>query len=71
MRLSGVLDANVIVGLTRGEVFQHLSRIYAPLLVPPAVVQESVVQGEGRPGSQEPDAALGQWITRVSRRRPP
>jgi predicted nucleic acid-binding protein len=63
---TGVLDANVVIGLAKGGVFPLLPSLYAPLFVPPAVVQEVVVQGQGRPGAAElAQAVAGGWVTEV------
>ena len=64
--LTGVLDSNGIIGLAKGGVFALLTSLYATLYVPPAVVQEVMVQGQGRPGAAELAQALGAWITQAA-----
>jgi uncharacterized protein len=63
---SAVLDASVTIGLAKGGVLPLLQSLFAPLYVPPAVVQEVAGQGQGRPGATELQAALGRWITEVT-----
>jgi hypothetical protein len=61
---SGVLDANMVIGLAKGGVFNLLASLYAPLFVPPAVIQEITVQGQGRAGVTELQQALGRFCLR-------
>jgi predicted nucleic acid-binding protein len=63
--LTAVLDATVIIGLAKGEIFDHLSRLYRPVYVPRAVREEVVQHGQGRVGAGELSRALGVWITEV------
>ena len=63
--LRGVLDANMVIGLVKGGVFDLLSSLYAPLYIPTGVRQE-VLTGQGRPGEAELAQALQAWITEVS-----
>src|SRR5690349_9410219 len=64
-RLTGVLDATVIIGLAKGGVFHHLAALYRPLYVPRAVAAEVIGHGQGRTGAAELAQALGVWITEV------
>jgi hypothetical protein len=57
--LTGVLDANVVIGLSQGGVFDLLASLYAALYVPPAVIREVIDQGPGLAGEAEPRHALG------------
>jgi hypothetical protein len=59
--LTGVLDANAVIGLAQGEVFDRLAALYAALYIPPAVVQEVITQGAGLAGAEELRRALGIW----------
>jgi predicted nucleic acid-binding protein len=61
--LAGVVDTNMVIGLSKGDVFDRLARIYAPLYIPAAVSQEVIQQGQGRAGVTELSTALGAWIT--------
>lgn len=63
---NAVLDANVAIGLAQGGVFELLQNLYAPLCVPPAVVREVIVQGQGQAGAAELQRALGQWVLEVA-----
>src|SRR5437016_1836504 len=63
---SGVLDANEVIGLSKGGVFQHLAALYAPLYVPADVRREVIEEGHGRPGAAELAGALGAWIVEVT-----
>jgi uncharacterized protein len=63
---SAVSDANVVIGLAKGEVFPHLAALYSPIYVPPAVRHEVIDQGQGRPGEAELAQALGSWIVEVA-----
>lgn len=62
MIFSGVLDANGIIGLSKGGGFHLLSSIYAPLFVPTLVRAEVIQQGRGRAGVTELQQALGAWL---------
>lgn len=64
--LAGVLDANPIIGLSLGGVFDRLASLYAALYIPPAVVQEVTMQGQGLPGAAQLQRALGSWVTEVA-----
>jgi predicted nucleic acid-binding protein len=64
--LTGVLDANPIIGLSLGAVFEQLAALYTALYVPPAVVREVIDQGAGLPGAAELQRALGSWVTEVA-----
>jgi predicted nucleic acid-binding protein len=59
-------DANAVIGLAKGGVFDHLSRLFARFLVPPRVTEEVVVKGHGKPGAAELAGALGAWVTEVA-----
>ena len=63
--LTGVLDANVVIGLAKGGVFDLLSSLYGTLYVPRSVREEIVGPGQGLAGEQELLRALGVWITEV------
>lgn len=60
--LTGVLDANAVIGLSHGRVFDQLCSLYSPLYIPPAVVQEVITQGSGLAGAEELRRALGIWV---------
>jgi len=64
--LTGVLDANSIIGLAKGDVFDRLPLVYAQLYVPPAVTAEVVGGGQGLAGEPERTQALGRWIIEVT-----
>jgi predicted nucleic acid-binding protein len=61
--LTAVLDANVVIGLAKGGVFDLLSALYAPLYIPEAVKDEVIQQGQGRDGVAELTQAIGNWVT--------
>jgi predicted nucleic acid-binding protein len=63
--LTGVLDANVVIGLAKGGVFDRLVSVYAPLYIPAAVRDEVIQQGQGRDGVLELSQAIGRWVTVV------
>jgi predicted nucleic acid-binding protein len=63
--LTGVLDASVIIGLTKGSVFDHLRSLYTTLYVPKLVSEQVIQHAAGRPGADELAQALGVWITEV------
>jgi predicted nucleic acid-binding protein len=63
--LSGVLDAEIVIGLAKGGVFDLLAAVYAPLYVPIAVRRE-VITGRGLAGEAELTRALGHWIREVA-----
>jgi predicted nucleic acid-binding protein len=64
--LTGVLDANIIVGLAKGDVFELLGSLYSTLYVPRSVTEEVIRQGRGRAGENELTQAVGTWITEVT-----
>jgi predicted nucleic acid-binding protein len=64
-RLKVVADANTVIGLAKGGVFDLLALLAAAILVPPKVAEEVVVNGRGRPGSGELANALGAWAIEV------
>ncbi len=61
--LTGVLDANAIIGLCLGGVFGLLPSLYTPMYLPPLVTAEVIASGSSRPGAAELAQALGVWIT--------
>jgi predicted nucleic acid-binding protein len=63
--LTGILDAEMVIGLAKGGVFHLLASVYARLYIPTGVRQE-VVTGQGLPGEAELLQALGVWITEVT-----
>jgi predicted nucleic acid-binding protein len=63
--LKGVLDANMVIGLVKGGIFDLLASLYAPLYIPTRVKQE-ILTGQGRPGEEELARALGAWITEIT-----
>ncbi len=67
MRLpTAVADANSVIGLAKGGVFDRLSQIFSPFYVPPRVTEEVIVKGQGRPGAGELATALGAWVTEMA-----
>jgi uncharacterized protein len=65
-RLVAVLDTAAIIGLAKGEVFSLVGDLYASVSVPPGVIEEVLVKGQGRPAVPELEQALGLWITEVA-----
>jgi predicted nucleic acid-binding protein len=63
--LKGVLDANMVIGLVKGGVFDLLRSLYSPLYIPTRVKQEILI-GQGRPGEAELTQALGLRVTETS-----
>jgi predicted nucleic acid-binding protein len=64
-RLKVVADANTVIGLAKGGVFDLLAHLVTVFSVPPKVTEEVVVNGRGRPGSAELAKALGAWVVEV------
>lgn len=63
MMLSAVVDANVVIGLSKGNVFSLLPKLFQPLYVAKSVEYEVIELGRGRPGSMELQQALADgWI---------
>lgn len=57
-------DSSVVINLAGIERLTLLREFHDPVVVPPAVVQEVVEEGQGLPGSSELKAALkGGWIS--------
>jgi len=62
--MPAVADSSVIIHLAGIGQFDLLRQLHGSLLVPPAVWEEVVVQGPGRPGAHELTAAVADgWIT--------
>jgi predicted nucleic acid-binding protein len=62
-----VSDTSVLIHLARIDRFGLLQRLYAEITVPDAVWQETVIEGEGRPGAPELEAArTAGWVEVVS-----
>ena len=67
MTLSAVIDANVVIGLSKGDVFSLLPKLFQPLYVAKSVEYEVMHLGWGRPGSMELQQALADgWIVSIS-----
>lgn len=56
---SAVLDANIVIGLSKGGVFELLQKIYEPIYIPTSVKDEVISQ----PEADQLSDALGAWIT--------
>jgi hypothetical protein len=56
-----VADSSPLIALAVIDQLELLSRLYAKVLIPPAVWDEVTVQGEGLPGAQAIRQA--QWLT--------
>src|SRR5438105_2871667 len=65
-QLAAVLDANAIIGLAKGDVFNLLPSLYGSICVPTAVKEEIIAHGQGRAGTSELTQALRAWITEVA-----
>ena len=62
--MPAVADSSVIIHLAAIAQFDLLRQLHGSLLIPPAVWDEVVVQGQGRPGAQELATAVGDgWVT--------
>lgn len=48
-----VSDTSVLIHLARIDRFNLLRQLYSEIIVPEAVWRETVVEGEGRPGTSE------------------
>ncbi len=55
--MRAVLDANPIIGLSKGGVFHLLPHLFGELHVPEVIWDEIVVEGKGRPGQAEVETA--------------
>lgn len=55
-----VADATPFIAFARGGHFDLLPKVTGKVAIPPAVYQEVVVEGKGRPGSKEVKSA--DWI---------
>lgn len=63
-RVIVVADSGPLIHLAAVKQFLLLKRFFQHVLIPPAVFEEVVTQGTGRPGSTELRQALqDQWIT--------
>ena len=62
-----VADATPLIALARIGAFSLLQDVLKALVIPPAVFDEVVTHGKGRPGAPEVQAALSAgWITKVA-----
>jgi predicted nucleic acid-binding protein len=66
MGRTGVIDANSVIGLVKGNVFDLLPQLFATVSVPPEVAREVIHRGQGRPGALELAHALGRWAREVT-----
>lgn len=64
--MRAVLDANPLIGLSKGGVFHLLPQLFAEIHLPRAIWQEVVVNGQGRPGSGEATAARDAGWLRIT-----
>jgi len=65
-QLVALLDANAVIGLAKGDVFNLLPSLYGTIYIPTSVKEEIIVHGQGRAGASELTQALGAWITEVA-----
>lgn len=62
-----VADATPLIALARIGAFSLLQDVLKALVIPPAVFDEVVTKGGGRPGAPEVQAALSAgWITKAA-----
>jgi predicted nucleic acid-binding protein len=57
-----VADAGPLIASARIGRFDLLRRVFDHVIIPQAVYDEVVVKGSGRPGSDETQRALGDWV---------
>jgi predicted nucleic acid-binding protein len=57
-----VADSNALIGLAKGKVFHLLGEFFGLVWIPQTVWDEVVVQGAGRPGAAEAQAASRTWL---------
>ena len=59
--MRGVADSSSLISLSVVDALWLLPHFFETTIVPPAVYQEVVVEGEGKPGAKEVKEA--KWIT--------
>ncbi len=58
-----VLDANPIIGLSKGGIFHLLPRAFHHIYIPKPIWEEVVERGNGRPGQMEAEAGRADgWL---------
>ena len=61
--MSTVGDSTPLIHLPAISELALLRDLFTEVSIPPAVLQEVVIRGRGRPGCAEVDSAIGDWIT--------
>jgi uncharacterized protein len=70
-RMVVLANATPLIALARCGLFGLLRLLYGRIMLPPAVYREVVIEGRGRPGAQESEAAIGAgWINALSTQDP-
>ena len=57
-----VADSSPLISCARAGKLALVRDVYSKILIPPAVYREIVVEGAGRPGAEEVEAAVSIWI---------
>ena len=57
-----VVDSTPLIHLSSASDLVLLKNLFGSVIIPPAVHDEVVAQGKGRPGSREVADALNKWI---------
>ena len=57
-----VSDSSPLISAARAGELALVRRVYSSLILPQAVYEEIVIQGEGKPGADDIKRAVGDWI---------
>jgi len=57
-----IADSSVIINCARANKLWLIESIYSKIVIPPAVYREVVIEGQGKPGSEEIEAGISVWL---------
>ena len=57
-----VADSSPLISCARAGKLKLISDVYLRIIIPPSVYSEVVIQGAGRPGADEIQAAVSLWV---------
>lgn len=57
-----VADSSVIINCARANKLWLIESIYSKIVIPPAVYREVVIEGMGKPGSEEIKSGISVWL---------
>lgn len=58
-----VADSGPLISCARAHKLILVRDVYSEIVIPPSVYREIVIEGAGKPGAEEVEAAVSIWIT--------